>query len=266
VSRRPVGYPAHWRTYDGLNISRTSLAGNVAAANAFEQKRRLAKAGRPTDTDEWGMTPPTVNAYSDWSRNLMVFPAGFLQPPFYGNFQTPAANYGAIGAVVGHELTHAFDDQGRKYDSRGNLRDWWTPAVAAEFDRRASCLSNQFDGYLAVDDLHVRGKLTLGENIADLGGLRLAYAAFERAEREHPATPPFDGFTPEQQFFLGFAQQWCANVRPEELRMHALTDEHSPRRWRVDGTLSNIEEFAAAFQCKEGQAMVRDKDRACTVW
>jgi endothelin-converting enzyme/putative endopeptidase len=261
-----IGYPARWRSYDGLAVGRGSLVENVENANGFEVKRELNKVGKATDKDEWGMTPPTVNAYYDPTLNEMVFPAGILQPPFYARTQSPAMNFGAIGVVVGHELTHGFDDEGRQFDADGNLRDWWTQPIAAEFDRRAACVEKQFDDYVAVDEVHVKGKLTLGENIADLGGLRLSFASFQRAEKEHPATPPMGGFTPEQQFFLGFAQAWCTNVRPEEARLRASVDPHSPPRWRVDGPLSNLPEFAGAFQCKEGDRMVRSQEKKCTVW
>jgi endothelin-converting enzyme/putative endopeptidase len=261
-----IGYPAHWRNYDALSVGRDSLVGDVAAANAFELKRELDKVGKQTDKDEWEMTPPTVNAYYEPTLNEMVFPAGILQAPFYGREQSPAINFGAIGMVVGHELTHGFDDEGRQFDAEGNLRDWWTAPVNAEFERRASCVEKQFDDYTAVDEVHVKGKLTLGENIADLGGIKLSYTAFERSEKEHPATPNLGGFTPEQQFFLGFAQSWCTNIRPENARLRAGTDPHSPARWRVDGPLSNLPEFAAAFQCKDGQPMARTEDKRCTVW
>jgi endothelin-converting enzyme/putative endopeptidase len=261
-----IGYPPKWRSYDGLAIGRASLIDNVENANAFEAKRKLGEAGKPTDKDEWDMTPPTVNAYYDPTLNQMVFPAGILQPPFYAKTQSPAMNFGAIGMVVGHELTHGFDDEGRQFDADGNLRDWWTPPVSAEFDRRAACVEKQFDDYVAVDEVHVKGKLTLGENIADLGGLKLAFASLMRAEKDHPATPPLGGFTPEQQFFLGFAQGWCTNIRPEAARMLASVDPHSPARWRVDGPLSNLPEFASAFQCKEGDKMVRGQDKHCAIW
>ena len=261
-----IGYPARWRSYDGLTVTRGSLVDNVASASAFEMKRELDKVGKATDKDEWGMTPPTVNAYYDPTLNEMVFPAGILQPPFYAKMNTPAVNFGGIGTVVGHELTHGFDDEGRQFDADGNLRDWWSKSVGAEFDRRASCVEKQFDDYVAVGDTHVKGKLTLGENIADLGGLKLSFAAFQRAEKEHPATPPLGGFTPEQQFFLGFAQVWCTNIRPEAAQLRASVDPHSPAHWRVDGPLSNLSEFSSAFQCKEGQAMVRPQDKRCVVW
>ncbi|MDP9035976.1 MAG: M13 family metallopeptidase [Myxococcota bacterium] len=260
-----IGYPAKWRSYDGLTIDRASFVGNVASATAFEVKRRLAKVGKPVDKEEWEMTPPTVNAYYEPTMNEMVFPAGILQAPFYGRAQSPALNFGGIGMVVGHELTHGFDDEGRQFDERGNLRDWWTQAVSAEFDRRANCVAKQYDDYVAVDDQHIRGRLTLGENIADLGGVKLAFASFQKAERSHPATPQLD-FTPEQQFFLGFAQSWCANYRAEALRLLVATNPHSPPKYRVNGPLSNLPAFAAAFQCKEGTSMVRSSQTRCEIW
>jgi putative endopeptidase len=261
-----IGYPSKWRSYDGLVIERASLVHDVARAEAFEVRRDLTKVGKPVDREEWEMTPPTVNAYYEATVNEMVFPAGILQTPFYAKTQTPALNFGAIGMVVGHELTHGFDDEGRQFDGDGNLRDWWTPSVSAEFDQRAACVEKQFDDYVAVDDLHVKGKLTLGENIADLGGLKLSFATFERAEKEHPATPVSSGFTPEQQFFLGFAQAWCSNDRPESLRLLVSTNEHAPPRFRTIGPLSNLPEFAEAFQCKDGSAMTRPVDTRCVVW
>ena len=259
-----IGFPAKWRSYDGLAIARKSFLGNMAAASAFEVKRSLNKVGKPVDKDEWDMTPPTVNAYYDPTMNQMVFPAGILQPPFYAKAQAPALNFGAIGMVVGHELTHGFDDEGRQFDADGNLRDWWSPPVGAEFDKRAACVQKQYDDYVPVDDLHIKGKLTLGENIADLGGLKLSYAAFQRGEKEHPATPTLAGFTPDQQFFLGFAQAWCSNYRPEALRLLVSTNPHSPPKFRVDGPLSNLPAFATAFQCKEGSPMVRAQ--RCEIW
>jgi putative endopeptidase len=261
-----IGYPAHWRSYDGLTVTRGSLVANIANGTAFEVKRELDKVGKATDKDEWQMTPPTVNAYYDPTLNEMVFPAGILEAPFYAKTQAPAMNFGGIGTVVGHELTHGFDDEGRQFDADGNLRDWWSKAVSAEFDRRASCVEKEFDDFVAVDDVHVKGKLTLGENIADLGGLKLSFAAFQRAEKEHPATPPLAGFAPDQQFFLGFAQAWCTNIRPEAARLKASVDPHSPAQWRVNGPLSNLTEFAGAFQCKEGQAMLRGEGKRCVVW
>jgi putative endopeptidase len=261
-----IGFPARFRSYDGLSIDRASFVKSVQNGTEFEVRRRLNKVGKPVDKDEWQMTPPTVNAYYEPTLNEMVFPAGILQPPFYAKAQTTALNFGGIGMVVGHELTHGFDDEGRQFDAEGNLRDWWTRGVSAEFDRRASCVEKQFDDYVVVDESHIKGKLTLGENIADLGGVKLSLAAFERAEKENGATAPVAGFTPEQQFFLGFAQAWCANYRPEALRLLVATNPHSPPKYRVLGPLSNSSEFAAAFQCKEGSPMARGREKRCEVW
>ncbi|HEX8795842.1 MAG TPA: M13 family metallopeptidase [Polyangiaceae bacterium] len=263
-----IGYPAKWRNYDALapNITRDSYLADLAAANEFETKRQLDEAGKPTDKDEWEMTPPMVNAYYEATLNEMVFPAGILQPPFYVKTQTPAMNFGGIGMVVGHELTHGFDDEGRQYDGDGNLRDWWSAPVSAEFDKRVSCVQRQFDSFVAIDDLHVKGKMTLGEDVGDLGGLKLSYAAFERAEKEHPTTPIRDGFTPEQQFFLGFAQVWCGNYRPEALRLQVQTNEHAPNMFRVNAPVANLPQFAQAFQCKPGDKMVRPPELQCNVW
>jgi putative endopeptidase len=262
-----IGFPSKWRSYEGLAVTKSSYLQNMERATAFESKRRLTKVGQPVDKEEWDMTPPTVNAYYDPTMNQMVFPAGILQAPFYGKEQAPALNFGAIGMVVGHELTHGFDDQGRQFDAEGNLRDWWSPAVSSEFDKRAACVATQYDGYVAIDDQHIKGKLTLGENIADLGGVKLSYAAFERAEREDPAAAaPASGFDADQAFFVGFAQAWCANYRPEALRLLVATNPHSPPRFRVNGPLSNLSEFAAAFQCKEGSPMARPKEQRCEIW
>jgi putative endopeptidase len=261
-----IGYPAKWRSYDGLVIDRASFVRNVGRAAVFEFRRQLSKVGKPVDKDEWQMTPPTVNAYYEPTMNEMVFPAGILQAPFYGRRQTVALNFGAIGMVVGHELTHGFDDEGRQFDAQGNLRDWWTPAVAAEFDKRASCVERQYDEYVVVDDIHIKGKLTLGENIADLGGIKLAFAAFERADREHPSTPTIAGFAPKEQFFLGFAQAWCANYREEALRLLLATNPHAPPRFRVNGPLSNLPEFSRVFECAQGSPMVRAPGKRCDVW
>ncbi len=234
-------------------------------------KRELTKVGKPVDKNEWEMTPPTVNAYYEPTMNEMVFPAGILQEPFYGKQQTPSLNFGAIGMVVGHELTHGFDDEGRQFDAAGNLSDWWSPAVGAEFDKRAACVEHQFDAYVPIDDMHIKGKLTLGENIADLGGLKLSFASLLRAEGGTSGAAPtpmatVGGFTPAQQFFVGFAQAWCANYRPEALRLLVATNPHSPPKYRVNGPLSNLPEFAAAFGCKEGTPMVPAAAQRCEVW
>ncbi len=260
-----IGYPARWRSYEGLVVDRHSYLGNMERATAFEAKRRLGKVGKPVDKEEWDMTPPTVNAYYQPTMNEIVFPAGILQAPFYDKHQASALNFGAIGMVVGHELTHGFDDEGRKFDPEGNLRDWWTPAVATSFDQRAACVEHQFDAYVVIDDAHIKGKLTLGENIADLGGVRLSLSAFKKSEDASPS-PSLAGFTPAQLFFLGFAQAWCANYRPETLHLLLATNPHAPPKFRVNGPLSNVTEFANAFQCKAGAPMVRSQDQRCDVW
>ena len=259
-----IGYPDAWRSYDALTLDRSSFWRSHAAALAFEVRRDLAKIGRPVDRGEWDMTTPTVNAYYNPALNEMVFPAGILQPPFYTQGANDAVNYGAIGLVVGHELTHGFDDEGRQFDARGNLADWWSAPVAAEFDRRAACVVRQYDGYVAVDDVRVNGKLTLGENLADLGGLTLSHAAYQASRAGKPPEAAVGGFTAEQQFFLAHAQAWCALIRPENARLRAVTDPHSPARWRVNGPLSNLPAFARAFSCRAGDPMVR-ADR-CEVW
>jgi predicted metalloendopeptidase len=262
---KKIGYPDKWRDYSALSIDRSSYMGDVLAGDTFETHRDLAKIGKPVDRAEWEMTPPTVNAYYRADNNEIVFPAGILQSPFYSPALTRAMRYGAIGAVMGHEITHGFDDQGRKFDAQGNRRDWWSPTVGAEFEKRAACVEHQFDDFVPIDDVHIKGKLTLGENIADLGGLKIAYGALKQAQAEAPATDTW-AFTEEQQFFLGFAQVWCENIRDEELKLRLSTDPHSPGRYRVLGPLSNTKEFAAAFSCKEGDRMVRPAADRCEVW
>lgn len=260
-----IGYPARWRNYDALEIGADSYLANAIRAARFESHRDLDKIGKPLDRSEWLMTPPTVNAYYDPSMNEMVFPAGILQPPFFLRSARQAVNFGAIGMVMGHELTHGFDDEGRQFDAQGNLREWWTAPVAQDFDRRAECVAKQYDGYVAVDDLHLNGRLTLGENIADLGGIRLAYRAFLATQAASPpATPPTGEFNDEKLFFLGTAQAWCAKIRDENARVRVTTDPHSPPRFRVDGALANLPEFAAAFHCPAGSPMVRAEP--CSIW
>ena len=257
-----IGYPDKWRDYSTLEIKRGDALGNSQRANAFEFRRQLRKIGNPTDKTEWGMTPPTVNAYYNPLQNNINFPAGILQPPFYNAKNDPAVNYGAAGAVVGHELTHGFDDSGRQFDARGNLKDWWTAQDASAFKERAQCFVDEYSSFTAVDDLKLNGKLTLGENTADNGGLRLALMAYMATTAAKPAT--LDGFTPEQRFFLGFGQIWCESRRPESARMLAQTDPHSPGRNRVDGVVSNMPEFQKAFACKPDAPMVRQTQ--CRVW
>ncbi len=258
-----IGYPDHWRAYDALvaKIRRTSFAANVIAANRFEVKRRLTEVGKPTDRTEWHMTPPTVNAYYNPVMNEMVFPAGILQPPFFTKGAPASINFGALGMVMGHELTHGFDDHGREFDGDGNLRDWWTPDVSAEFDKRAACVADQFEAYTPLagaPEVHLNGKLTLGENLADLGGAKLALAV---AHKTAPPSPESD-----RQFFFGVAQIWCGTLRPEMQRVRVRTDPHSPGKFRVNGPLSNMREFAQAFSCRPGDAMVREDAKRCEVW
>jgi Predicted metalloendopeptidase len=258
-----IGYPEQWRDYSALKIEKGDALGNSLRANTFEFNRQLAKIGKPVDKKEWFMSPPTVNAYYDPQLNNINFPAGILQPPFYDNKMDDAVNFGGIGAVIGHELTHGFDDQGRQFDAKGNLDDWWTEADAKEFERRADCVSKEYGEFTAVGDLKLNGKLTLGENVADNGGLRIAYMALLDT-LTGKKQQKLEGFTPEQRLFLGFGQIWCTNATDESLRLRAQTDPHSPGRYRVNGTVSNMPEFQKAFACKAGQPMVRAN--ACSVW
>jgi len=258
-----VGTNDKWRDYATVRISRDDFFGNTERASRYEVDRELSRIGKPVDKKEWGMSQPTVNAYYDPQQNNINFPAGILQPPFYDNQMDDAVNYGAIGSVIGHELTHGFDDEGRQFDAKGNLRDWWTADDAKAFDQRADCIVQQYGNYSPVDDVKLNGKLTLGENTADNGGLRLAYAALmSKLAGKEP--PPRDGFTAEQRFFLGWGQVWCQNVRPEAARLRAQTDPHSPGNFRVNGVVSNMAEFQKAFACRTGQQMVRGP--ACRVW
>ena len=250
-----IGYPDRPRDYSALAVESQDYVTNALAARRFEVARNLQKLGRPVDRTEWGMTAPTVNAYYRPDVNEIVFPAGILQPPFFDAQADDASNYGAIGAVIGHEMTHGFDDQGRQFDADGNLKDWWTAADKKNFQARADLVARQFDGFVAVDDLHVNGHLTLGEDIADLGGLKIAYLAFEKAQAGKPRVS-IGGFTPEQRFFLAFAQIWRTNTRPEALRLRVATDPHAPARFRVLGPLANLPEFAQAFPCPPGEAKV----------
>jgi endothelin-converting enzyme/putative endopeptidase len=258
-----IANPDQWRNYDKLEIKRDTFLLNSQRADAFEYARQLAKIGKPIDRTEWQMSPPTVNAYYDAQFNEMVFPAGILQPPFYANDAPRPINFGGIGMVMGHELTHGFDDEGRQFDAEGNLRDWWTPKVNTEFERRAECVEKQFDAYVVLGDAHVNGKLTLGENIADLGGVKLAYRSLAAQPRPR-GNSPRGRFSSEQEFFLGFAQGWCGKLRDEALRNMVATNPHSPPNLRVNGPLSNLPEFAQAFSCKPGSKMIR-QDR-CEVW
>jgi len=265
--RNKIGYPDTYRDYSSIVIKRGDLLGNVERTTEFESKREIAKIGKPLDRKEWGMTPPTVNAYYSGSLNEIVFPAGILQPPFFDKSMDDAINFGGIGLVIGHELTHGFDDQGRKYDPKGNLRDWWTDEDGKEFEKRVSCVADEYSNFIAVDDLHLNGRLTLGENTADNGGARIALMALERMIAEDKTGKEgqsIDGYTPEQRFFLGFGRVWCEKRRPEYLRTQVTTNPHSPGKYRVNGVVQNMPEFQKAWGCKAGQPMVAEN--ACHVW
>jgi predicted metalloendopeptidase len=260
-----IGYPEKWRDYSTLVIDRGPYVLNVLKAKAFEVRRNLAKIGRPVDKTEWGMTPPTVNAYYRPARNEIVFPAGILQPPFFDAKADDAVNYGAIGVVIGHEMTHGFDDHGRQFDGQGNLADWWTPESAARFKARSSAIVNQFNGYFPIPNVHINGELTQGENIADLGGLRIAYAALQMALAGQ-SREKIGGFTPEQRFFLSFASIYAVKFTPEEALRRLRIDPHSPGEYRVKGPLSNMDEFANAFGVPEGAPMRRPAADRFTIW
>jgi putative endopeptidase len=259
-----IGYPDKWRDYSKLIVTRTSYESNLRNAAKFENARELSKIGKPVDRNEWDMTPPTVNAYYNPTMNEIVFPAGILQPPFYDPKADDAINYGGMGAVIGHEISHGFDDQGSKFDPQGNLRNWWTDEDRKNFDERATCVEKQFDGYEVEPGLHQNGKLVLGESIGDLGGITIAYAAYEKSLEGKPRPKDLDGFTPEQRFFLGWAQVWGSNQRPEAARLQANTNPHPLSRFRGNGPLSNMPAFAEAFHCQKGDAMVREQ--SCKIW
>ncbi|MGZ4900435.1 MAG: M13 family metallopeptidase [Candidatus Angelobacter sp.] len=263
--RNKIGYPAKWRDYSTLKIERGDALGNSLRANAFEIHRQLAKIGTPLDKQEWQMTPPTVNAYYDPTENDINFPAGILQPPFFDFKADDALNFGGMGAVIGHELTHGFDDQGALFDPEGNLKNWWTPVDEKAFKERTQCIVDEYDQFVAVDDVHVRGKLTLGENTADNGGLRIAHMALMKSLADAgKQAEKIDGFTPEQRFFLGWGQIWCQKQTDEMARMLAQNNEHSPGNYRANGVVQNMPEFQKAWGCKAGQPMVRAN--ACHVW
>jgi len=267
--RNKIGYPDVWRDYSKLEVVRGDLIGNFLRANEFESRRQIAKIGKPLDRKEWGMTPPTVNAYYSGARNEIVFPAGILQPPFFDKTMDDAVNFGGIGVVIGHELTHGFDDQGRKFDPKGNLRDWWTKQDGEEFEKRAGCIDKEYGNFVAIDDLKLNGKLTLGENTADNGGARIALMALEHMIADakaggDKAGERIDGYTPEQRLFLGFGRVWCEKRRPELSRMLVSVDPHSPGKYRVNGVVQNMPEFQKAWGCKAGQPMV--SENACRVW
>lgn len=264
---KKIGYPDKWRDYSALQITPDNLVQNTINSRRFNFKYMVNKLGKPVDKDEWFMTPQTVNAYYSSSKNEIVFPAGILQPPFYNVDADHAINYGGIGAVIGHEFTHGFDDQGSKYDAKGNLANWWSDVDREKFDSRANIVVEQFNGYEPLEDLFVNGKLTLGENIADLGGATLAYYALKKqVEKEKIENKMIDGFNYKQRFFLGWAQVWHMNMTEEELRKRIATDSHSPGQYRVVGPLSNMSEFAEAFGCKEGDPMVNPSEKKAVIW
>jgi endothelin-converting enzyme/putative endopeptidase len=258
-----IGYPEKWRDYSAVKIARDDALGNAARADQFEFHRQVEKIGKPVDRSEWGMSPPTVNAYYRPTLNSINFPAGILQPPFFDKRMDEAVNFGGIGAVIGHELTHGFDDTGSQFDEKGNLRNWWTAHDAKEFAAREQCFVDEYSAFTVAGGVHLNGKLTLGENTADNGGVRLALMALIDTLGRKPV-PKIDGFTPEQRFFLGFAQVWCDNQADEDARLRAATDPHSPGKYRVNGVLENMPEFQKAFACKAGDPMVSAK--ACRVW
>ena len=261
-----IGYPDKWKDYSGLEITRDSYVMNTLRAANFEFKRELAKIGKPVDRSEWGLTPQTVNAYYQPFMNEIVFPAAILQPPFFNAEADDAVNYGAMGVVIGHEMTHGFDDQGRQFDEKGNLNDWWTKEDAEKFKARAALLADEFDHFTPIDTFHINGKLTLGENIADLGGLNIAYDALQKALKEHPQPKKIDGFTPEQRFFLSYAQVWRNNIRKENLILRLKTDVHSPGEFRTNGELMNLPAFYAAFGVKEGDKMYLPPEKRVKIW
>ena len=257
-----IGYPEHWRDYSSVVVKRDDALGNDERATAFEVHRVLNKIGKPVDRNEWEMTPPTVNAYYDPQMNDINFPAGILQPPFFDNHMDDAVNFGGIGMVIGHELTHGFDDQGRQFDAQGNLHDWWTAEDATKFQERVACIADEYSNFTVAPGVHVNGKLTLGENTADNGGVRVALRALHNTDGI--STQKTDGFTPDQRFFLSFAQIWCENAREEALRLQVQTNPHAPAEFRVIGVVENSPEFANAFSCHPGQKMVATN--ACRVW
>jgi len=260
-----IGYPDHWRDFASAEVGDRPFAENWLNANAFEFRRTLARLGKPVDRGEWWMSPHIVNAYYGSSLNEIVFPAGILQPPYFDPRADDAVNFGGIGMVIGHEITHGFDDRGRRYDAEGNLREWWTPADQKRYRERAQAIVAQYDAYAGVDGLKVNGKLTLGENIADLGGLRIAHLGLQRALEGKPRDK-IEGFTPEQRFFLSFAQAWRSRVRPEQERLRLLTDSHSPPRYRVQGPLANLPEFSRAFACPAQARAMRAQGEQVSIW
>jgi putative endopeptidase len=263
--RNKIGYPDKWRDYSSVIIVRNDFLGDVQNAVEFEHRRDIAKIGKPVDHGEWDITPPTVDAYYNPQMNDINFPAGVLQPPLYDAKMDDAPNYGNTGGTIGHELTHGFDDEGSQFDAKGNLKDWWTKADREKFDERTKCVSDQYSSYVVVDDVHINGKLTMGEDVADLGGEILAYIAWKDANKGK-TLQSIDGLSPEQRFFIGYAQWDCANERPEDLRVRAQVDPHSPAQYRINGVVVNMPEFAQAFGCKAGQPMVKPTEKVCRVW
>ncbi len=261
-----IGYPEKWKSYEGLQLDRGPYVLNVMRANEFNFNYDINKIGKPVDRTEWGMTPPTVNAYYDPSMNEIVFPAGILQPPFFNPIADDAVNYGGMGAVIGHEMTHGFDDQGNQFDAKGNLKNWWTESDAVNFQKKAEVLVNQFSSYTVLDSIHVNGKLTEGENIADLGGVSIAFQAFENTLKDTPRPGIIDGFTPEQRFFLAWAQMWRENDTPQALRQRIIVDPHSPNEYRCNGPLSDFPPFYEAFGCKPGDQMFRADSIRAKIW
>ncbi|MDP9264095.1 MAG: M13 family metallopeptidase, partial [Acidobacteriota bacterium] len=260
-----IGYPDQWRDYSSVRVDRGDFFGNVEGTSRFESKRQLARIGKPIDRGEWFMTPPTVNAYYNAQMNDINFAAGVLQPPLYDAKLDDAPNYGNTGGTIGHELTHGFDDEGRQFDAEGNLKDWWTPEDDKKFKERAACVIDQYAQYVVVDDIKINSKLTAGEDIADFGGLILAWEAWkEKTKSAHLESR--DGFTPEQRFFIGFAQWDCNNERDENKRVNAVTNPHSPGQYRINGVVVNMPEFEQAFACKAGDPMVKPADKVCKIW
>jgi putative endopeptidase len=263
--RNKIGYPDKWRDYSSVTIARNDFIGDVRNAVAFEHRRDIAKIGKPVDHGEWDITPPTVDAYYNPQMNDINFPAGVLQPPLYDAKTDDAPNYGDTGGTIGHELTHGFDDEGSQFDAKGNLKNWWTKSDREKFEQRTKCVSDQYSSYVVVDDVHINGELTMGEDVADLGGEILAYIAWKDANKSKNLQP-IDGLTPEQRFFIGYAQWDCANERPEDLRLRAQVDPHSPAQYRINGVVVNMPEFAQAFGCKATQPMVKPAEKVCRVW
>jgi putative endopeptidase len=263
--RNKIGYPDKWRDYSSVKIERDEFTGDVARAQQFETHRDINKIGKPVDRGEWGMSPPSVNAYYDPQMNDINFPAGVLQPPLYDAKLDDAPNYGDTGGTIGHELTHGFDDEGSQFDAKGNLSNWWTEDDRKKFESRTKCVQDQYAQYVVVDDVHINSALTLGEDVADLGGEILAYIAWKDADKDKNLQA-IEGLSPEQRYFVGFAQWACTNERPEDMRVRAATDPHSPPEYRVNGVVVNMPEFSKAFSCKQNQPMSKPADKVCKVW